>query len=159
MKLLEEKRERRSLAGRLGNEKRWGTKAIEQTSQCDNNAIAFDRNKSKVKEIKVKDSKEKDIDMGKTKRFSAPSKTDIINYLISEKNMEATEAEYFADRFINFYESKNWMVGKNKMTNWKTAATRSLDWEDKRKLQIESKYDKQQKVFAKLGLSLNGELF
>ena len=25
------------------------------------------------------------------------------------------------DRFINFYESKGWMIGKNKMKNWKAA--------------------------------------
>jgi hypothetical protein len=26
-----------------------------------------------------------------------------------------------ADKFWNFYESKNWMIGKNKMKNWKAA--------------------------------------
>ena len=26
-----------------------------------------------------------------------------------------------ADRFVDFYESKNWYVGKNKMKDWKAA--------------------------------------
>ena len=26
-----------------------------------------------------------------------------------------------ADKFWNFYEAKNWMIGKNKMKNWKSA--------------------------------------
>ena len=25
------------------------------------------------------------------------------------------------EKFWNFYESKNWMIGKNKMKNWKAA--------------------------------------
>ena len=32
-------------------------------------------------------------------------------------------AEYCAERMISFYDSKNWMVGKNKMTQWKGRAT------------------------------------
>ena len=35
-----------------------------------------------------------------------------------------------ADAFVNFYESKGWMIGKNKMKDWK-AAVRT--WERKRK--------------------------
>ena len=34
-----------------------------------------------------------------------------------------------AERFIDFYEMKGWMVGKNRMKNWK-AAVRTWEKED-----------------------------
>ena len=34
-----------------------------------------------------------------------------------------TEAGPLADRFVSFYESKGWMVGKNKMKSWKAAVS------------------------------------
>ena len=37
-----------------------------------------------------------------------------------------------AERFVDFYKSKGWMIGKNKMKDWK-AAVRT--WEQKRKTQ------------------------
>ena len=39
---------------------------------------------------------------------------------IEEKNYYCVDPE----EFIDFYESKNWMVGKNKMAKWKAAASR-----------------------------------
>lgn len=52
----------------------------------------------------------------KTKGFKPPMLQDVTNYCVLNKltyvNPEA---------FIDFYESKNWMVGKNKMSNWKSA--------------------------------------
>jgi hypothetical protein len=35
-----------------------------------------------------------------------------------------------AEEFINFYGSKNWMVGKNKMTDWHKALG---GWESRKK--------------------------
>lgn len=71
--------------------------------------------------------------------FSPPVQQEVVEYFTVEKKIDVNDAMYFAERFINFYLSKNWMVGKNKMTNWKSAATRSLEWEDRRK-----RYGKQQ---------------
>ena len=34
-----------------------------------------------------------------------------------------------AEKFIDFYESKGWMVGKNKMKDWKAACRMSADWD------------------------------
>jgi len=48
-------------------------------------------------------------------RFAPPSIQEIQNY-INEKQYSVD-----AERFYNFYESKNWMVGKNKMKKWKAA--------------------------------------
>jgi hypothetical protein len=48
-------------------------------------------------------------------RFAPPTLDDVNKY-ISEKGYQVD-----GERFINFYESKDWMVGKNKMKKWKAA--------------------------------------
>lgn len=48
-------------------------------------------------------------------RFTPPTIKEIAEY-VQEKNYSVD-----AERFWNFYESKNWMVGKNKMKKWKSA--------------------------------------
>jgi len=52
---------------------------------------------------------------GKTNRFTPPSQKDIEIYCQSRNN------NVDVNKFFNFYESKGWMVGKNKMKNWKAA--------------------------------------
>tara|TARA_R100001443_G_scaffold114632_1_gene130908 strand:- start:581 stop:1210 length:630 start_codon:yes stop_codon:yes gene_type:complete len=52
-------------------------------------------------------------DSNKKGRFKKPTLDDVKNYCILRKNNIDAEA------FIDFYESKNWMVGKNKMKCWK----------------------------------------
>lgn len=51
----------------------------------------------------------------KEKRFAPPSKTEVEEYC-REKGYHID-----ADRFVDFYESKGWYVGKNKMKDWKAA--------------------------------------
>lgn len=41
--------------------------------------------------------------------------------------------------FIDFYASKNWMVGKNKMSNWRAAVSRARQWDINLNLQSETK--------------------
>ena len=50
-----------------------------------------------------------------TKRFVPPAPEEVYEYVM--------EKGYYIDpeAFVDFYESKNWMVGKNKMKNWKAA--------------------------------------
>ncbi|WP_455994360.1 Lin1244/Lin1753 domain-containing protein [Porphyromonas endodontalis] len=50
-------------------------------------------------------------------RFVPPTIEEVQNY-ISEKNYEDYVS---ADHFINFHESKGWMIGKNKMKDWRAA--------------------------------------
>lgn len=60
----------------------------------------------------------------KTIRFFAPTLTEVKEYIESNRyNVDAST-------FIDFYASKGWMVGKNKMKDWK-AAVRT--WERKAK--------------------------
>ena len=50
-----------------------------------------------------------------TVRFTPPTPTDVEKYA-AEKGLTID-----ADTFCDFYESKGWMVGKNKMKDWKAA--------------------------------------
>lgn len=73
----------------------------------------------KVKESKVNEMKEKKV-------FIKPKVADVVKFMVEEKNLDEFTAMGEADKFWNFYESKNWMVGKNKMTVWKSAVANWL---------------------------------
>lgn len=72
----------------------------------------------------VKDSKGESVRGEKTKRFIPPSVEEVEQYCIERSD------NIDAQSFIDFYESKGWMIGKNKMKDWK-AAVRT--WERSRK--------------------------
>lgn len=55
-----------------------------------------------------------------TSKFTPPS-IEEVSVFCKERNNNVD-----AERFVNFYSSKGWMVGKNKMKNWKCAV---LTWE------------------------------
>lgn len=59
-----------------------------------------------------KDRLGKDIEK---RNFSPPSLNDVKTYCLERKN------NVDAENFINFYESKGWFVGKNKMKSWRAA--------------------------------------
>ena len=64
----------------------------------------------------VNDIKKKDTKVSKEKaHFVPPTLENVIGYC-QEKGYKVD-----AHRFIDFYESKGWMVGKNKMKDWKAA--------------------------------------
>ena len=75
-------------------------------------------NESKSIEIDIE--KEKDIDSKKRKRFIPPTLEEVKSYCSERKN------NVDPNKFIDYYESNGWMVGRNKMKDWK-AAVRS--WE------------------------------
>ena len=52
-------------------------------------------------------------DSNRKARFKKPTLDEVKNYCILRKNNIDAEA------FIDFYESKNWQIGKNKMKCWK----------------------------------------
>lgn len=61
-------------------------------------------------------------------RFVPPTFEEIHEYL-STKNY-TIDIEYF----LNFYGSKNWMVGKNKMSDWKRAVGGAKNWDINKRL-------------------------
>lgn len=76
-----------------------------------------------------KDSKGESVRGEKAKRFYPPALDEVKQYCEERKNNIDPMA------FIDFYSSKGWMIGKNRMKDWK-AAVRT--WERKRKEQSQS---------------------
>jgi len=70
--------------------------------------------------------------------FKKPTVEEIAEYAV-EINFNSLDPEQFFD----FYESKNWMVGKSKMNNWK-AAVRT--WKRSRGEDSQSENDEWSKV-------------
>ena len=73
----------------------------------DNVNVNVNDNENK-KEIISKDIKEKRV-------FQTPTLSEIKDYIL-EKHYQVD-----AERFFDFYSSKGWMIGKNKMKDWKAA--------------------------------------
>tara|TARA_R100001163_G_scaffold65778_1_gene64762 strand:- start:3826 stop:4446 length:621 start_codon:yes stop_codon:yes gene_type:complete len=76
------------------------------------------------------------------KYFKKPNIDEVKNYCILRKNNIDAEA------FWDFYESKDWFVGKSKMKDWK-AAIRNWERGDKKKPQTMSKIDSQLNEYLK----------
>lgn len=55
---------------------------------------------------------------GDIRRFRAPTQKEVAKYMKERGCNVLAESE----KFIDFYECKGWMVGKNKMKDWKAAA-------------------------------------
>ena len=104
------------------------------TPQKDNEKIEERYGKDTVKEIEGEKEGEIEIEIENEcytpkppsgeKRFTPPSLDDVKAYCLERRNSIDPQA------FVDFYASKNWMVGKNKMADWK-AAMRT--WEQRRK--------------------------
>ena len=78
-----------------------------------------------------KDSKEESARGEKAKRFYPPTLDEVKQYCEERKNNIDPMA------FIDFYSSKGWMIGKNRMKDWK-AAVRTWERKRKEKSQAES---------------------
>ena len=119
MRPLDEARKTARESGKKGAEKRWGNRVENR----DPNRVAMATPLAPLIASKVNKSKENIGGAGgKRTTFSPPSISEISEYIRS-KNYSVDAAG-----FHDFYESKGWMVGKNKMKDWK-AAVRT--WEGK----------------------------
>lgn len=74
------------------------------------------------------------------RRFSPPTLTEVIDYCFERGN------SVDAEKFYDFYESKGWMVGKNKMKDWK-AAVRT--WEKGKEKSSEKKENQELTAWEK----------
>ena len=73
-------------------------------------------------EEEVRSKKKEEEKKNITKRFAPPSLQEATEYFGQRavaKNILINPNE--PEKFVDFYESKNWMVGKNKMKDWKAA--------------------------------------
>ena len=81
-------------------------------------------------------------DSNKKALFKKPTLDEVKNYCILRKNNIEAEA------FIDFYESKDWLIGKNKMKDWK-ACVRTWESREKKKPKTMSKIDMQLNEYLK----------
>ena len=100
-----------SVLERLGMMKDKSEKASKSAQIRWNNANAMPTQSegNAIKEKKVNKINEKNI-------FNKPTQDELKDYF-TERGITTPEHE----RFFDFYESKNWFVGKNKMKDWKAA--------------------------------------
>lgn len=78
-----------------------------------------------------------DIDIKKnSSRFTQPTPEEVKAYCTERNN------KVDAERFIDFYSSKGWMVGKNKMKDWKACVrTWEKDSKDKPQAKTSNKFN------------------
>tara|TARA_B110000211_G_C14017235_1_gene525923 strand:+ start:386 stop:1006 length:621 start_codon:yes stop_codon:yes gene_type:complete len=76
------------------------------------------------------------------KLFTIPTISEVEVYCLERKN------NIEAESFINFYDSKGWMVGKNKMKDWR-ACIRTWEMREKKKPTKTSKIDSQINEYLK----------
>jgi hypothetical protein len=102
-------------------------------SKCMQSDANDAKEKEKEKEKAKTKEKEKEKEKGKEKvasgdapssRFVPPTVEEVGEYCLERQNGIDPQA------FVDFYASKNWMVGKTKMSDWK-ASVRT--WEQRRK--------------------------
>lgn len=73
----------------------------------------------------------------KISRFIKPTKDEVYEYMV-EKEFEFAKME--SEKFINFFESKGWKVGKTPMKSWKSAvANWILHFYERNKIQTTKK--------------------
>jgi hypothetical protein len=136
LKKWESNRTKRSESGRLGGIKSGESRRHEANEANASNSKQNEANEavsvSGIVSVSVSDSviKEK-------KGFAPPVLEDVIGYM-SEK-IDEFSAMGEAQKFINYYSSNGWMVGKNKMKNWRGAAAGWVDRKDNFKKQENGK--------------------
>lgn len=92
---------------------------------------------SSIKEVEI----DKEIEVEVKGKFKRPTIQEINDYCL-EKNLQLD-----AERFVNYYDSNGWVVGKNKMKDWKAAVR---NWA-KPKEQVEMVYDPLVEAAKRLG--------
>ena len=68
-------------------------------------------------------------------RFTPPSLEEVQDYCKSRRNGLDAQA------FVDFYSSKGWMIGKNKMKDWK-AAVRTWERKSQTRQEETAKHDR-----------------
>lgn len=103
--------------------KRWS-----DANAMQNNANAMQTDAIKGKESKVKYintinsiSGQPEKEPEKSKRFTPPTQQEVYLKFSEKTDWPQRQNELAALKFFNFYESKDWMVGKSKMKNWAAA--------------------------------------
>ena len=128
MKIKDELSAARSAAGKKGMNNRYNkprnsakqkqhgnNNDITELQHGNNNDITIRREENKGEENISSSLRSEDSIRAKRTAFVPPTPEEVKAYI--QKKGYAVDAE----RFIDFYTSKGWMVGKNKMKDWKAA--------------------------------------
>ncbi|MEI3350023.1 MAG: DUF6291 domain-containing protein [Clostridium sp.] len=116
----------RSEAGKKGGRPKTNASDKKQmVSEESKKSKCFSEKAKKADNEYDNDLKENTIDGVKEKRFAPPTLENVSEYC---REMGYTNVD--AARFIDFYTSNGWMVGKNRMKDWK-AAVRNWDRREK----------------------------
>ena len=97
--------EQRRNAGLISAEKRKSQLLLTTVERPLNDCSTMKRKEKKGNEIKIKENN----------RFIQPTILEILEYC-KERNNKVD-----AERFIDYYQSKGWLVGKTKMKDWKAS--------------------------------------
>lgn len=104
--------EARSKAGKIGAEAKQANAGFaKQNKQMPNLSSKSSYDKDKDKD----GDKDKDESITRARRFTPPTLDDVLAY-VRERGSDVDP-----QRFLDFYASKGWMVGKNPMKDWKAA--------------------------------------
>lgn len=128
------------LASRTGNkmpyDEKWVSKKIGATTKvnlkalCDAGFLKLEQDASKTLQGGEQDAttnvpseekrrEETEESREDKKRFAKPSVQELNSYFLEKGVNNILEAE----KMFNYYESNGWQVGRNKMKNWKAAAS------------------------------------
>jgi len=66
-------------------------------------------------------------------RFRPPSELEVARRMV-ERGVKPQHAVIESEKFVGFYESKDWHVGKNKMKSWRGAVATWIAGMDQTKL-------------------------
>lgn len=114
--------------------------SIYQDNTNEKNTLKIQSNDTEITQKKTNKNDKEIIKNEKNVKnvFKKPSLEEVKAY-IEEKGYSID-----AERFINYYESNGWMVGRNKMKNWKAAVS---NWASKDKPKTNTSYDDAVKAF------------
>lgn len=115
----EEKCKRLAINGSVG-----GKQKVANAIKCKQMVANGCKEKEKEKEKEIVYIGAKAPDTPKSKYFLPPTIDEVQSYCSERGN------KVDAERFVNFYTAKAWMVGKNRMKDWK-AAVRTWEQSDK----------------------------
>lgn len=90
-----------------------------KSSSLSQNALKRWKGNANAMQMDMPTEDENENERVKKRSFTKPNKEDILKYQAEIKG------KIDPDDFIDFYESKGWMVGKNKMKDWKSAYRRA----------------------------------
>lgn len=106
-------------------------RAMIQKAKENHDAVMINPDSVMQDKIRIEENREEE---NKSKRnvFKKPSISDIMNYM-DEKKITSFTPDYF----YNYNEARGWMIGKNKMKDWKAAIRQ---WHSKNKQENKSQY-------------------